>query len=490
MWRSGITIGALLAAAVAIAEEPRGTADARRVEHTLQAVIAKAEPAVACLFVYRPDPRSSGDRIRRRATPDDRLAAPDFYATGVVIDPQGFILTNYHVLREAAGDGRDLSQVRIRVRLPGGFEPSGAEAPPREASASIHAADARSDLAVLQIEQHRGGLPVIPIGRGEDLRKGSLVVALGHPYAAGFRDGSPAASTGIVSNLSRRPPGVVNEIDRSKLPINAFGTLIQTDVRLQLGTSGGALLDLDGKLVGLTTAHAALTGVDAPGGFAIPMDEPYRRIIGVLLRGEEVEYGFLGISTRQDVGRFLQAGEGVEIDRIIPNSPAENRLRSRDVILKVNGRTLREYDDLFLNLATALAGKPTALVIRRDGRDLTIDLRLVKSQVDVDSVTHRRRDDFGSATKKSREWHGLRIDYTSVIAKDSSIIPYGVLVREATGSAKDKGLVPYEDIITQVNGKSVNNPAEFFDIAEAAVKRGDSLKLTIAGSPPRTVTLP
>ena len=75
--------------------------------------------------------------------------------------------------------------------------------------------------------------------------------------------------------------------------------LLQTDARLQLGASGGALVDLDGKLVGLTTAQAALTGVDSPGGFAIPIDANYRRIIEVLSRGEEVDYGFLGVTTQQ-----------------------------------------------------------------------------------------------------------------------------------------------------------------------------------------------
>src|SRR5215211_9381666 len=95
-------IGIILATVVAAPAD-----DARRVEQALQTVIARAEPAVACLFVYRPEPRSSGDRIRRPFAPDDRQAVPDFYASGVVLDPTGKILTNYHVIREAAGEGRD-----------------------------------------------------------------------------------------------------------------------------------------------------------------------------------------------------------------------------------------------------------------------------------------------------------------------------------------------------------------------------------------------
>jgi S1-C subfamily serine protease len=472
-------IGILIAATLAAPAD-----DMRRVEQALQAVIAKAEPAVACLFVYRPERQSSDARGRRPIDPDERQSVPDFYASGVVIDPQGKILTNYHFIREAAGGG-DPSRVRIRFRLP-----RGGDGPPREGVATVYAADAKSDLAVLKFDPPRGLLPTIPLGRGEDLKKGSLVVSLGHPYAAGFRDGSPSASWGIVSNLRRRQPGSPNETDRARLPLHHFGTLIQTDVRLQLGTSGGALLDAEGKLVGLTTAQAALTGVDAPGGYAIPLDDILRRIVEVLLRGEEVEYGFLGISTRLDATRFLQPGEGVEIDRVIANAPAAGMLRAGDVVLAVNGRPLREYDDLFLNLAAGLAGRSVALTVRRDGREFVTDVPLVKAQVgDIDPTTRRLKDEFATiATNRPRDWYGLRVDYSSCKLSDS--IRRGVLVREVTGQARNAPLTPYEDIITHVNDQEVLSPADFARVAGPAVRQGDSLKLTVAGEPPRTVTLP
>jgi serine protease Do len=358
----------------------------------------------------------------------------------------------------------------------------------------VFAADARSDLAVLKFETFRGQMPVVALGRGEELKKGSFVVALGHPYAAGYRDGSPSASTGIVSNMRRRQPGGGSELDRARLPLAHFGTLIQTDVRLQLGTSGGALLDLDGKLVGLTTAQAALTGVDSPGGFAIPMDDVMRRIVDVLLRGEEVEYGFLGISTSspQDLGRRLAAGDGVRVDQVFGNSPAAapNGLEVDDVILAVNGRALREYDDLFLHLSATLAGREVTLLVRRHGVERTITARLVKAQVsDIDRTNHRLKDESAViATNKPREWYGLRVEYTSVLARESSEILRGVLVREVTDRARAAGLAPYEDIIVRVNGTAVNSPAEFRREAERAVSAGNSLKLALTGD--RTVTLP
>src|SRR6202011_3306869 len=104
-------------------------------------------------------------------------------------------------------------------------------------------------------------------------------------------------SWGIVSNLRHRAPAtpLLNEIDRAKITLHQYGALLQTDARLSVGCSGGALINLQGELVGLTTTLAALTGGDTTGGFAVPMDAGIRRIVRVLEKGEEVEYGFLGV---------------------------------------------------------------------------------------------------------------------------------------------------------------------------------------------------
>src|SRR5207237_2028334 len=161
---------------------------------------------------------------------------------------------------------------------------------------------------------------------------------LAHPCAAGFRDGSPSASWGIVSNLRRRAPLSESELKeelQSDKPLNQFTTLIQTDARLNLGCSGGALIDLDGRLVGLTTALAAITGSETAGGYALPLDESLGRIIDVLARGEEVEYGFLGVG-------FNRAGRGGLSVEVVPGSPAERAgIVKDDVILSVNGTPIR-----------------------------------------------------------------------------------------------------------------------------------------------------
>lgn len=259
-----------------------------------------SEPTIACVLVSRSDayrrwyddvppadapgqlgpfpPRrnspSSGERFLKpedlkRLDLADPEHVPESYGSGVVIDPRGLILTNYHVIRDAT---------KIFVRLPGD----------KASYADIHAADPRSDLAVLRLLDERiFPLPAIKLGDGGAVEKGQWVLSLANPFAAGFRDGSPSVSWGIVSNLRRRAPSGTREEDRRRT-LHQYGTLIQTDARLNFGVSGGALVNLQGELIGLTTAHAALSGSETAGGFAVPLSAGIRRIVEVLRKGEEV----------------------------------------------------------------------------------------------------------------------------------------------------------------------------------------------------------
>ncbi|MFL5340794.1 MAG: trypsin-like peptidase domain-containing protein, partial [Gemmataceae bacterium] len=275
-------------------------------EEAIQQATAKAEPSIACILVSRSDayrkfdarlgkpvPGKLGDfqpqaqrfhghgaEVMARLNMATIDYVPDGYGSGVVIDPDGLILTNYHVVRDAT---------KVFVRLPGrpGWY------------ADIHAADERSDLAVLKLINLHERLPALPMGDGSKLKKGQFILALANPFAAGFRDGNPSVTWGLLSNLRRRVPGETNEVERRRPRLHYYGVLLQTDLRLNLGTSGGALLDLKGNWVGLTTAQAAVAGGDTAGGFAVPLDARMSRIIDVLRRGEEVEYGFLGISLQQ-----------------------------------------------------------------------------------------------------------------------------------------------------------------------------------------------
>ena len=276
-WIGPLTAVLCLPTAGRCEDQPR-PADVAALQDLIQKTIERTEPSVACILVSRSDEykrfetvptdegsgklgRFDGNVLTRSFFPDDQSkeardsrrlaqtidlsrtdAIPESFGSGVVIDADnGLVLTMAHVIHNAT---------KIYVRLPGG----------RGSWADIHAADPRSDLAVLRLLDPPADLKAVKRGDGSNLRKGQFVICLANPYAAGFRDGSPSASWGIVSNLHRRASGVTGEIERPgvKPTLHHYGTLIQTDVRLALGCSGGGLFNLNGELIGLTTRRPRL----------------------------------------------------------------------------------------------------------------------------------------------------------------------------------------------------------------------------------------
>ncbi|MHB8903312.1 MAG: S1C family serine protease, partial [Thermoguttaceae bacterium] len=269
------------------AQEPSPPAVLAGLEGTLVKAIAASSPSIVAIsqvrkrdpgqnlnFEIRPGPLGMPVLPHQLPSPEDADFIPTEYATGVVVDRRGLVLTAYHALRPDSEYFVTTHQQR-RYR------------------ASIKAADPRSDLAVLTLEAD--DLVPLALGDAGKLRRGQFVIALGNPYSVA-RDGQASASWGIVANLNRKAPPAPSETDSAGKPtIHHFGTLIQTDARLNLGTSGGALVDLEGRMVGLTTALAAVAGYETSAGYAYPVNEMFRRVLDTLKRGREVEYGFLGI---------------------------------------------------------------------------------------------------------------------------------------------------------------------------------------------------
>jgi serine protease Do len=487
---------ALAAAALPAALSAQDLAAARALEAAMQAAIARVEPAVACVLVSRspayrelgvgggPTPDNPGrlgeyDRLlaERRAGTDERLrrlveeldlarpkAVPDFYGSGVVVDAeQGLVLTNFHVVRDAT---------RVFVRLPG-----------RHGSwADIHAADARADLAVLRLIQVPAGLVALRPGHPPpSVKKGTMVLSLANPYAAGFIDGSPSASWGIISNIRRRAPAGGNEQDRVKT-LHHYGTLLQTDARLNLGCSGGALVDLNGRLVGLTTSLAAVNGSETAGGYAVPMDAALSRVVRTLVRGEEVEYGFLGVGFDDTVlGTGSGATPGVRLRRVTLNSPGDKAgLQVGDMVLEVNGTEVRDLDDLFLAIGSLMAGDEVRVVAETLNRGRrTITARLAKLHHGLPLIASRRPPAV----------YGLRVDWPRLVELPNreSSLPEGVVVREVLPNtpADRAGLRP-GDVIEAVNGESVDSPAGF----AGKVKGAPTLRLRLGGEAGREVKLP
>ena len=413
------------------------------------------------------------------------------FGTGVVLDADGLILTNYHLIEGAR---------RIYVRGPGG----------RGSYADIHAADARSDLAVLKLIRPLADLKPMPIadvrlvtgpkGEKPTVARGMWVIALGHPGAAGFADGVPSASWGILSAVRRRALVGSSEINVAR-PLAQLSALLQTDARLTLGSSGAPLLNLDGEMIGLSTPVAAITGAETAGGFAVPMDQNFRRIVATLKAGREVEYGFLGISLSPPGagGRLLE--NGLQINGVVPGSPADrvgligagrNGLEAGvDTILAVDGQPLREQDDLFLHVGAALAGNTVKLTVSRLGQRRTVDLPLVKLGHDLPFI----------ASVRPAAVFGLRVDWGSTVTIKAGVAAEGlsesVAVREIEpNSPAARKLREFDPelkgtwMVLAVNGRPAVNPARF-----AALTAGNgpaTLRMLNLSDPdrPRDVTLP
>lgn len=415
--------------------------------------------------------------------PSDPDFVPEQFGAGIVIaDESGtrFILTNHHVVEGGprADQGAPGGSARIYVR----FHDR------RGYYASIHASDPRSDLAVLRIDTEAMGIDPpsspddfprpITLSEHTTYRKGQFVLVFGNPYAVG-RDGSASVGWGIIGNVLRRPAPVGPAWDleaKKDETIHHYGTLLQLDCRSDLGFSGGATVDRRGRLIGVTTALAALDGYESTAGFAIPIDDGVRRIIGELLLGHEVQYGFLGVQPgdvspaqlRNLMPGLNALGGVVQADSVKSGSPADRAgLRSGDLILAINERPVRMTHDLMRDVGLAGPGTELELeIVRlRDGQRRTITVRLDKWPVAND-------EELVATVPRYEPWRGLRVDYATArqryISPQFEPYPHGVVVLEANEAlGEDDPLAP-GDFIEAVNGQPVTSPEEFYGRVRSA----------------------
>jgi len=457
--------------------EPSGLAAAAAIEEALVDVIARAEKSVVAIARVRKPPSGEAFQLEFRPDPFGRglgqtgpgPADPDFvpteYGTGVVVDRGGLILTAYHVLAQQSDYYVTTHERKVY-------------------KAWVKAADPRSDLAVLAIDATN--LTPIELGDTAGLKKGQIVVALGNPYALA-RDGQASAAWGIVSNLSRKAPPVPGVPESASRPtLHHFGTLIQTDAKLNLGTSGGPLVNLEGKMIGLCVALAAVTGYDRGAGYAIPVDDTFRRVLGRLKEGREVEYGFLGIQpTNLRPQERLEGLQGIHVDRVVPGTPAARYgLKPGDLITAVNRRPIHEADGLVLEVGRLPVEATARLDVLRDGRRRTIDVVLAKYPVRGEKIV----------TTRPPDWRGLRVDYPTAYVDDDpaaraglSFFDDGVVVTEVAENtpAWQAGLRRGMRI-TEVASTPVRTPREF---QTATAGQPGPVALRVADEEPITVVV-
>ncbi len=423
-------------------------------ESALGDAIEKAEPSVVAIARVKSDDGGKettavrGNNADNHRDPRLPVVARGVYdmddwisndfGSGVVIGPKGAILTAFHVVKGAS---------RLEVRAMGR----------QHFEAEVIAADPRYDLAVIAPREIEGiGQPKLqPIALGDPskLRKGSFLVALGNPFNAAGHDGRPSASWGILSNIARRLIPTQEEQNSEQRQLRHFPTLLQLDAKLNLGMGGGAVVNLKGELVGITTAAASVSGFDTQAGYAIPLDTMGRRAVEELRVGKEVEYGFLGIELDdQGTSRVKATRNGTPA--------ALGDVLTDDVIVSVNGTPVKTSEELMMAINVLPAGAQVHLKINRQGELLDRTVELGKYPIKGEKIV----------TNRPSAWRGLRVEYWSQNPdlRPSALLTtmgQGVWITEVEpGSPAEKAGLKRDQVITAVGKERVRSPRSFAKI--------------------------
>jgi len=266
--------------------------------------------------------------------------------SGVIVSPQGYILTNYHVV-EAADE--------IQVVLPDG----------RKAAAKMVGTDPETDLAVVRIELDK--LPVVALGQVEQAKVGDVVLAIGNPFGVG-----QTVTMGIISALGR-----------NNLHINHFENFIQTDAAINFGNSGGALIDTQGNLLGINSAIYSQTGGSVGIGFAIPVSTA-RNVLDAIIKDGHVVRGWIGVESQEITPELahsfgLDRDSGAIIAGVVRNGPADKAgMKPGDILLSVDGKPVKDTNEMLNLIAQLSPGGQSTMRILRKSRESDLQLTVGK----------------------------------------------------------------------------------------------------------------
>lgn len=354
--------------------------------------------------------------------------------SGVIINAEkGYVVTNNHVVDNAT---------KIQVQLSDG----------RRYDAKIIGKDPRSDIALIQLIDAKN-LTAIKVADSDNLRVGDYTVAIGNPYGLG-----ETVTSGIVSALGR-----------SGLNVENYENFIQTDAAINRGNSGGALVNLNGELIGINTAILAPDGGNIGIGFAIPSNM-MKNLTGQMVEFGQVkrgELGILGAELNSELAKAMKvdAQRGAFVSQVLPNSAAAKAgVKAGDVVVSMNGKPLNSFAGLRAEVGSLPVGTKLQLGLLRDGKPLNVTVELQQSTQDkVQSATIDSAIEGADLSNNSGSEKGVRVDS---VKPNSAAAQIGL----------KKG-----DIILGANQQQVANLGELRKIIDSKppvlalnIKRGDS----------------
>ncbi|MFT6559664.1 MAG: serine protease Do [Sneathiella sp.] len=430
---SGLAIAVLLGN-MAQAQDQKTVPNSRsEITLSFAPLVKRASPAVVNIFTKktvvqaaRPslfsDPffeQFFGPGIRDKKS---RKRTQSSLGSGVIVNPDGTIVTNYHVIA-----GADEITVALQDR--------------REFDATLVLEDERTDLAVLRIDAENEQLPFLEFRDSDDLEVGDLVLAIGNPFGVG-----QTVTTGIISALGRST-GVRNDIR----------SFIQTDAAINPGNSGGALLTMDGKIAGINSAIFSKGGGSLGIGFAIPANLVQSVLSNGLATGQVIRpwLGAEGQTVTRDVaeGLGLKRTGGVLINNVYADSAADvGKLETGDVILAVDGHEVLDPQALLYRISTGIIGKKAIITVFRNGQEIDLAIPLMtapeKPARDIFELT-------GQQPLAGAVVGNLSPAYALEIGIPVSL--KGVIVSKVKkGSIAARYNIRPGDIITSVNAQKVN----------------------------------
>ncbi len=355
------------------------------------------------------------DRMPQR-DPDQEMHSA---GSGFVIDPEGYILTNNHVV-----EGAESIIVRLNDRS--------------EYKAEVVGTDAATDIALLKVKAH--GLHALKLGESAKMKPGQWVLAIGAPF-----NFEHSVTAGIISAMGR------------SLPRQPYVPFIQTDVPINRGNSGGPLINLDGEVIGINSQIFSSTGGYMGLSFAIPMD--VAMAVAKQLRDKgEVSRGYLGVGY-QEITRELAENLGLDKPRgaliasVEPESAADKAgIQVRDVILRYNGHELVFASDLAPLVGLTPPGSTVDVEIMRDGRRKTLQVTL--GQLDADEIASIGP---GGQREQNLDDLGMALSDLDADTRRETGLEEGVLVRKITSSKARRAGIQPGDVITMVDNQKVKD---------------------------------